>query len=415
MAAAVSWPAWTVIVEQSADEAFALSNQLELQLGIVIAVALVATIGFGYYWAWSFIRPIHALKGGTDAIASGRLDERVDIGGADELHRLGQSFNTMADKLDELQEDVRRQERQAMLDRIAAGLVHDLSHPIQNIGNSCRLIVKLFDDEEYRTTFRRTVDREFTSIKRVLENLRNLARPMPLERFPIDINRSIAEVAKSMHPLAETAGLGLDVRLSTERLFIESDNFALGRVYRNLVLNSIEATATGCACWSATPAPASRRRAWRTFSRTSTRPSVGDSVSVWPFHARSSTSLAARSRSRVAPATAPRSRSSSLESSNRTPRPRRRGADHRRRRATMFQTLIKKTQLDVESTTVNASYYETRTVKGPSQFCAEVEFGTEDHMILDADSVSGLETKLSSLVRASVYSRMPVGASAAAA
>ena len=78
------------------------------------------------------------------------MKERVDIGGTDEFHQLGESFNSMAVKL---QEDVRRQERQVTFGRIAAGLVHDLSHPIQNIGNSCRLIVRLFDDHDYRATF----------------------------------------------------------------------------------------------------------------------------------------------------------------------------------------------------------------------------------------------------------------------
>ena len=245
VAAPVVIPAWTVIVEQPVSEAFALSDQLEGQLVVVITVALLLTIALGYYWGRSFIRPILALTRGTEAIAHGRLEERVDIGGTDELQQLGESFNTMAGKLDELQEDVRRQERQAMFGRIAAGLVHDLSHPIQNIGNSCRLITKLFDDPEYRATFRRTVDREFISIKRVLEDLRHLARPMPLERFPVDVNRSVAEVAESMQPLAETAGLALDVRLSSDRPFVEGDAFALGRVYRNLILNAIEATTPG--------------------------------------------------------------------------------------------------------------------------------------------------------------------------
>ena len=211
---------------------------------IAIAVALL-TVALGYYWGRSFIRPIQALTRGTEAISSGRLDERVDIGGSDEFHRLGESFNSMAVKLDELQEDVRRKERQATFGRIAAGLVHDLSHPIQNVGNSCRLIVRLFDDPEYRATFRRTVDREFASIKRVLENLRNLARPMSLERFPLDVNRSVAEVAESMQALAASAGIGLDMRLSADRPFIKGDIFALGRVYRNLILNAIEATAPG--------------------------------------------------------------------------------------------------------------------------------------------------------------------------
>ena len=245
VAAAVASPEWTVIVEQPVSEAFGLSNQLELQLVVVITVALLLTVTLGYYWGRAFIRPILALTRGTEAIASGRLQERVDIGGTDEFHQLGESFNSMAVKLHELQEDVRRQERQATFGRIAAGLVHDLSHPIQNIGNSCRLIIRLFDDHDYRATFRRTVDREFTSIKLVLENLRNLARPMSLERFPVDVNRSVAEVAESMQGLADTAGVELDMRLSAGRPFIEGDIFALGRVYRNLILNAIEATAPG--------------------------------------------------------------------------------------------------------------------------------------------------------------------------
>ena len=202
-------------------------------------------VTLGYYWGQSFIRPIFTLIKGTQSIAEGQLDDRVTIGGHDEFHQLGEAFNGMADKLGQLKEDVRKQERQAMFGRIAAGLVHDISHPIQNIANSCKLILKLRDDEEYRYTFQRTVDREFSSIKRVLEDLRNLARPMPLERFPIDINRAIQETVDSMDALATTAGLTLDGRLSQHPLYVEGDLFALGRVYRNLIVNAIEATSPG--------------------------------------------------------------------------------------------------------------------------------------------------------------------------
>lgn len=245
VAAAVPTLNWTVIVEQPASEAYRILSQLQAQLIAVIVAALLLTVAFGYYWGRSFIGPILALTRGTEAIAGGHLEERVAIRGTDELHQLGESFNSMAARLDQLQEDVRRQERQAMFGRIAAGLVHDLSHPIQNIGNSCGLIVKLYDDPDYRATFRRTVDREFASIKRVLEGLRNLARPIPLERFPIDINRSIGEIAESMQALAMTAEVTLETRLSVDRPFIEGDLFALSRVYRNLILNAIEATAPG--------------------------------------------------------------------------------------------------------------------------------------------------------------------------
>lgn len=75
----------------------------------------------------------------------------------------------------------------------------------------------------------------------------------------------------------------------------------------------------------------------------------------------------------------------------------------------MLQKLIKQTQLDIESQTVNVCYYVTRTLNGAARYSAEVEFRPEDHMILDADSVNGLQTKLDSLVPASIYSRMLSG------
>ena len=245
VAASIESRGWTVVVEQPTSEDYRLATALQIQLVSVIAVALLVTLALGYLWGRSFIRPIFALMRGTQAIAEGRLDERVRIGGNDEFHELGDAFNGMADRLVELQANVRRQERQAMFGRIAAGLVHDISHPIQNIGNGCKLIVKLFDDYEYRSTFKRMVDREFATIKRVLEDLRRVASPMPLERFPIDVNRSVADAVESMRSLADTAGLSLEERLTPESLYIDGDLFALGRVYRNLILNAIEATSPG--------------------------------------------------------------------------------------------------------------------------------------------------------------------------
>ena len=233
---------WTVVVEQPVDEAFAIPIALQRQLAIAIVVALMAMLAVGYFWGRRFIDPILALTRGTRALAAGRLDERVSVQSTNELGQLAAAFNNMADRLVELQEDVRKKERQAMFGRISIGLVHDLSHPIQNIGNSCKLIVKMWDDLEYRETFRRTVERELAQIKRVLDDLRNVARPIPLERFPIDVNKAIRELVESMQPAAESAGLEIEMELVLGALFVEGDLFALNRVYRNLLVNAFQAT-----------------------------------------------------------------------------------------------------------------------------------------------------------------------------
>ena len=136
------------------------------------------------------------------------------------------------------------------------------------------------------------------------------ASPMSLERFPIDVNRSVADVVESMRSLADTAGLSLEARLTPESLYIDGDLFALGRVYRNLILNAIEATSPGGRSrWppkntahglgSACPTPGQEFRptARRRSSRTSRPRNAAVSASASRFRARLSHSYPARSRS----------------------------------------------------------------------------------------------------------------------
>ena len=244
-AAPVHGLGWTVLVQQPTAEAYAVARSLEWQLVFVIALALAATVAAGYLWGRGFIRRIFTLMRGTQAIAEGRMDERVEVGGDDEIQQLGESFNTMADRLVELQENVRRQERQAMFGRVASGLAHDLSTPIQNVGNSCKLVVRMWDDEEYRETFKRTVERELGVIKQMLDDLRNIARPMQLMLIDVDVNGSLQGVVESMKTQADEAGVTLALALSPEPLVVEGDPLALGRVYRNIIGNAIQATARG--------------------------------------------------------------------------------------------------------------------------------------------------------------------------
>jgi len=242
VAAKIASLGWTVIVEQRQAEAFAIPFALQRQLEIAIALALLAMLAVGYFWGRSFINPILALTRGTRELAAGNLSERVKVASTDELGQLGDAFNNMADRLVELQEDVRKKERQATFGRVAVGLVHDISHPIQNIGNSCKLIVKMFDDLEYRESFKRTVEREFEQVKRVLEDLRNLAKPKPLEKYPLDINKALHDAAESMLASAERSGISLDLELVFGPLYVEGDLYALNRVHRNLLTNAFQAT-----------------------------------------------------------------------------------------------------------------------------------------------------------------------------
>jgi signal transduction histidine kinase len=236
---------WTVAVEQPTTEAYANATQLQRQLVVAISAALLVMIAVGYLFGRSFINPILELKRATHAVAAGHLSTRVDITTGDEFTELGDAFNTMADRLIQLQEDVKRQERHAMFGRVAAGLVHDLSHPIQNIGNSTRLLLRDDVDLESREMFRRTIERELATLKRFMDDLRNVVKPKPIERFAMEINQSVSEIVDAMRPEGERNAVKVETRYAERPLVIEGDRFALGRVYRNLITNAIQATEPG--------------------------------------------------------------------------------------------------------------------------------------------------------------------------
>jgi signal transduction histidine kinase len=236
---------WTLIVEQPTAEAYADAMALRRQLLIAIATALIVTAGIGFFFGRRFIDPIFRLKRATQAVAEGNLDARVDIASVDEFGKLGDAFNAMADRLIQLTENIKRQERQAMFGRIAAGLVHDLNQPLMNVGNNARLLMRSDADPEWRDGIHRTIDENLAILKRFMDDIRNIAKPRPIERFPVDVNTTLREVVEAMRPESERAEVTLDGRYEVEPLVIEGDRFALGRVYRNLVSNALQATSAG--------------------------------------------------------------------------------------------------------------------------------------------------------------------------
>lgn len=93
--------------------------------------------------------------------------------------------------------------------------------------------------------FRKTIDRELNTLKRFMDDLRNVVKPRPIEKFPLDMNASVSEIVESMRAEGERSGVAVEAQYADGPLMVVGDRFALGRVYRNLITNGIQATAAG--------------------------------------------------------------------------------------------------------------------------------------------------------------------------
>lgn len=71
----------------------------------------------------------------------------------------------------------------------------------------------------------------------------------------------------------------------------------------------------------------------------------------------------------------------------------------------MLGMLVKTDVVEVANRKYAVRYYRTTTSHGRHRYSSEVVLGPDDCVILDDDSLRGLETRLANLVTASVHSR----------
>ncbi len=71
----------------------------------------------------------------------------------------------------------------------------------------------------------------------------------------------------------------------------------------------------------------------------------------------------------------------------------------------MDRRLLKSDRLEIEGRRFPVRYYEGRTARGTRRFSAEIELAAGDCIILDADTLPTLESKVARLAPATILSR----------
>jgi len=92
---------WHVFVEQPLAEAFAPLYASLLRTGLLLLAGLALALAVSPYVARRMVNPIQMIRAGAAQIATGRLDQRIEVRTGDELEALAAEFNNMAKQLEE--------------------------------------------------------------------------------------------------------------------------------------------------------------------------------------------------------------------------------------------------------------------------------------------------------------------------
>lgn len=79
----------------------------------------------------------------------------------------------------------------------------------------------------------------------------------------------------------------------------------------------------------------------------------------------------------------------------------------------LSKRLVKTVRVTVGAEVCAVNYYEVRTLRGVRRVTSEIVLPSSERIILDDDSLEGLESRVERVVPAMVYSRRLAGATAA--
>ena len=71
----------------------------------------------------------------------------------------------------------------------------------------------------------------------------------------------------------------------------------------------------------------------------------------------------------------------------------------------MFRKLLHTGQIDVDGRAYVAHYFELKTARGARRFSCEVVLDAGDRIILDDDSLTGVQAKIARIATVTIYSR----------
>jgi len=211
------------------------------------------------------LRRIDHLVDMTERIGEGDYQLRVDIPSGDEIGFLAQSFNQMAESLQERDKHLARQrealeeayqdlqksserllrsERLATIGHLAAQITHEVRNPLNAIGLNLELLEEdleaLSVPHEARSLVQATTE-EVERLTQITEEYLRFARLPPPQLEPTNINHLLNDLMAFLGTELVTQNIEWDLQCAPELQEVNIDQRQLRQALINLIRNAMEA------------------------------------------------------------------------------------------------------------------------------------------------------------------------------
>jgi two-component system sensor histidine kinase MtrB len=211
-----------------------------VSVGIALIALLAAIASLVTRWV---VVPVRHAAAAAQRLSTGQLEERMVVGGADDLAMLATSFNDMADSL---QEKLRELEELSKVQRqFVSDVSHELRTPMTTIRMAGELLFESREDLDPAAArsaelLQGQIERFETLLTDLLEISRHDSNVAVLDAEPADLCDIVRRSADDAQQLAERRGGRIEFRLPVEPTMVELDRRRVERILRNLLVNAVE-------------------------------------------------------------------------------------------------------------------------------------------------------------------------------
>jgi signal transduction histidine kinase len=245
------------MVLASARAMFISEHDRSILLTMLLFASLLA-VGFSLYGAAPLARRVEQLRRGTARLADGDLGAEVPAEGRDELAKLAEDFNRMAQRLAEASD--REKEAEKSRRDLVAAVSHDLRTPL----TSARALIEavadgVVEDPETQARYLASARSELEKLGRLVEDLFELSRidagALRLNLEVASLGDLISDTLSGFKYQAENRGVRLVGEVADGVDPVLANPPRLQRVLYNLVSNALRHTpADGAVFLRAEPA-----------------------------------------------------------------------------------------------------------------------------------------------------------------
>ncbi len=220
---------------------------------LVTLAGVLAAAVIGWKLANSISRPIGNLASASVAISRGEFSQVLHVESADEIGSLTQTFNTMAQSLEERDEELKkatrlqltRSERLASIGRLAAGVAHEISNPLTGALTFAHMLLRNAPENSQEKEDIQTIIDATTRCKEIVRGLLNFSRQSEPEKTLSDLNGLVREALNLIQNQARISRVQVAPEFDPHLPQLLIDANQIQDVVVNLIVNAIDAMPDG--------------------------------------------------------------------------------------------------------------------------------------------------------------------------